>query len=324
MATDQEIQAFFDARTQRVADLRAQYRAGWPWSFGGCGVGCLVPIGLLFLFLETGHAWAQHPHYTKAVVGAWAVAIACAAIGVALYMRGQRLFEPVDAAADAELFQPFAALLVDDATLAHPDDSILEWRASLLFPKYAHVHAANGQTTRITGRIVGLPSELDEMCIRYRNHKNSSSFFGWIVRLTLPFTVGGHLRVRRAEWGYDSLLWHEGFEPLTDATARLGTGQQIEAAAPGVTPEGAETPTSDGVPAETLLTDALFERLRGAGKVQLAATGRTLWVVVPNVRAFDNRHSIAGFDADYGRKTAGKMELVEALAREVVRAGTGR
>jgi hypothetical protein len=322
MPSDQEIQAFFDARTQRVAELLAQYRAGWPWSFGGCGVGCLVPIGLLLLFLETGHAWTQHPHYTKAVVGAWVVAIACAAIGVALYLRGQRLFEPVDATADADLFLPFAALLVGDATLAHPDDTILEWRASLLFPRHAHVYPTNGQTTRITGRIAGRPSELDEMCIRYRSHKNSSSFFGWVVRLTLPFTVGGHLRVRQAKWGYDSLLWHEGFEPLADATARLGNGLEVEAAAPGVTPEGAPSPTSDGVPADALLTDALFDRLRDAGKVQLAATGSTLWIVVPNVRAFDNRRNVAAFDADYGRKTAAKMQLVETIAHEIVRAGT--
>src|SRR5688572_14390964 len=141
MPSDQEIEAFFDARTQRVAELRAQYRAGWPWSFGGCGVGCLVPIGLLLLFLETGHAWAAHPHYTKAVVAAWVVAIACLAVGIALYKRGQRLFEPIDAAADADLMAPFAALLVPGATLERPSfDACPEWRASLIFPAPAHLY----------------------------------------------------------------------------------------------------------------------------------------------------------------------------------------
>jgi hypothetical protein len=322
MASDQEIQAFFGVRVQRVAELQARYRAGWPASLGGCGVGCLVPLALLFVFMGFRDRWADHPQYMTTVVAAWVVALVSAGLGYRIHAHGQKLFEPVDAAVDAELIQPFAALLVDGATLAHPDDSILEWRASLLFTREAYIYATNGQTTRITGRIDGLPLELDEMFIRYRPNKDAT-FSGWVVRVGLPFAVGGHLRIRETKWGFDSLLWREGFEPLADATARLGNGLAVEAAAPGVTPEGANAPTSAGVPAEALLTDALFELLRGAGKVQLAATGSTLWVVVPNVRAFDNRRNAAGFDADYGRKTAQRIALVESLVREVVRAGTG-
>jgi hypothetical protein len=321
MPSDPEIQAFFDARVQRTAELRAQYRAGWPASVGGCSIGCLAPFAIMITLIARGNEWAAFSWFKPVAIGAAAVAVGLAAIGVWLYQRGQKAFAPVDAAVDAELLQPFAALLVEGATLAHPDDSILEWRASLLFPTPAHLYATDGQTTRITGRIAGLPAELDEMFIRYRHSKNASTFSGWVVRLALPFAVGGHLRVREAQWGYDSLLWHEGFEPLPDATERLANGLQVEAAAPGVTPEGADAPTTGGVPPDALLTDALLDGLRAGKKLQLAATGRTLWVVVPGVRAFDNRRNVAAFDASYGRKTSEKVALVEAIAVEVVRAG---
>jgi hypothetical protein len=320
MPTDQELQAFFDARTARVAELQAQYRKGWPASVGGCGIGCVLPFAIMIVLIAKGDEWSELSWFTPAAIGAGVAALGLAALGIWLYGRGQRAFAPIDVAVDADLLQPFAALFVEGATLAHPDDSILEWRASLLFPRPAHVYVSNGQTTRLTGHLAGLPVTLDEMVIRYQNRKNSRAAFVWVLRLTLPFAVGGHLRIRESQWGYDSLLWHEGFETLPDATARLGQVLQVEAAAPGVTPEGAEAPTSEGVPVDTLLTDALLDLLRG-GKVQLAAVGRTLFVVL-DARAFDNRRNVAKFDAEYGRKTADKIALVEAIAREVVRAGT--
>jgi hypothetical protein len=321
MATDQELQAFFASRAQRAAELRAKYKAGWPATLGGCGVGCLVPLGLITLFAERGEEWSEASWFQPAAILAGVVALGCAALGYLLYARGQKLFAPVDAAVNEELLRPFAALLVDGATLEFPDNSILEWRASLLFPKAAHVHDTEGKTNRIRGHIAGLPAVLDEIFIRHRNSEDSDTFGGWVVHCALPFTVAGHLRIRVPKRGYEDLFWQEGFEPLADATARLGTGQEIEAAPPGATPGGAEAPTPAGVPVEALLTDALFEQLRGAGKVQLAATGDTLWVVVPSVRAFDNRRNITPFDVDYGRKTAQKFGIVETLAREFVRAG---
>jgi hypothetical protein len=319
MPTDQELQAFFDARAARVAELQAQYRAGWPASAGGCGIGCVLPFAIMIVLIARGNEWSEFSWFPPAATGAGVVALGLAALGTWLYMRGQKAFAPIDVAVDAELLQPFAALFVEGATLGHPVDSILEWRGSLLFPRPAHVYLSNGQTTRITGRLAGLPVALDEMVIRYQNTKSSSAVFAWVVRLTLPFTVGGHLRVRESRWGYESLLWHEGFEPLPDATARLGNGLRIEAAAPGVTPEGADAPTSSGVPVDAFLTDGLLDLLRG-GKVQLAATGRTLFVVLDE-RAFDNRRNVAKFDAEYGRKTAQKFALVEDIARTFVSAG---
>lgn len=321
MTTDPELQAFFAARAGRVEALRAQYRAGWPASVGGCSIGCLLPFAMAIAFIVRGKEWAKLPYFLPAAIGAGLVALSLAAIGLWLYQRGQKAFAPVDAAVDAELLRPLASLFVEGATLAHPDDSILEWRASLLFPRSAHVHSINGQTTRIAGRLAGLPMVLDELFIRYRHSKNSSTFGGWVVRLELPFAVGGHLRIRTSQLGSRSLLWQGGFAPHHDATARLATGHEVEAAAPGVTPEGAGEPTLAGVPVESLLTDSLLDLLRANRKVQVAAVAQTLFVVVPNVRAFDNRRSVALFDAGHGRKTAQRFALVEAIAREVGRAG---
>ena len=323
VAADADLPAFFEARAPRVAELRAQYRAGWPASVGGLTIGCLTPFAIAIVFLVRGSEWSKHPWFRQAALGAFVTMVGLAAIGLWLYLRGQKAFAPVDRAVDLELLGPFAALLVEGATLEHPDDSILEWRASLLFPRAAHVYDVNGQTTRISGRLAGLPAELDEIFLRFRRHKNSRKFGGWVVRIALPFPVGGHLRVRAAYLGYESLQWQEGFAPLPDATARLGTPRHVvDAAAPGTTAQGADEPAVSGVPVESLLTDALFDLLRD-GEMQLAAVARTLFVLVPNVRAFDNRKNVATFDVEYGRETSRRVRLVEAIAREVVHAGSG-
>src|SRR5688572_11232008 len=156
MATDQELQAFFDARAQRLAELRAQYRAGWPFSMAGCGVGCLMPIGLLLAFVGFGDLWKGHELYTASIVAACVVAVVGLVIGLALYQRGQRIYEPVDAAVDADLMAPFAAFLVPGATLERlPFESCVEWRPSLLFPRRAHAHEY--AVARVTGRLASLP-----------------------------------------------------------------------------------------------------------------------------------------------------------------------
>jgi hypothetical protein len=249
------------------------------------------------------------------------VAIACAAIGVALYKRGQLLFEPIDAAADADLMAPFAALLVRGATFERPGfDACPEWRASLIFPAPAHLYM--NAVARVRGRLAGLPAVVDELNIRYQTNRNSGATH-WVVRFELPFTVGGHVRVIVPMLGYGSLMWKEGFEPYEGAEARLGKPFQVDVAAPGVTPDGAAQPTATGVSADALLTDALFELLRSDGKLQLALTGRTLWVAVSQIRVFDPRSCLASFDAKTGRKAADRIAAVEAIAREVVRAGTG-
>ena len=323
MRTEAEIDAFFSGLEPRRDELARQYRAGWPLSLSGCGVGCLVPIGLLFAFIGFRDRWSEHPLYTTGVVSAWVVALACAGIGIALYRRAQRIYQPIDAAVNAELMQPFAAFLLTGGTLEHPAlEACVEWRPSLLFTRHAHAH--QNAAARVTGRLAGLPAVLDELRIRHRNHKNSGAFTGWVVRVELPFAVGGHLRAMILPYPFRSPMWNEGFDRLTDAEARLGPPYEVDGAAPGVTPEGAAEPTSSGVPMDALLSDGLVEQLRAGGRMQLAAAGRTLWVTVPHLRVLDARSGTAAFGGRDGRRALAAIADVEAIVREVVRAGSAR
>jgi len=323
MRTDAEIDAFFSGLASRRDELARRYRAGWPLGLAGCGIGCLLPIGLLLAFIGFRDRWQGHPLYTTGTVAACLVALASLGIGLALYQRAQRIYEPVDAAVTADLLAPLAAFLVPGATLErHGLEDSVEWRPSLLFPRAAHPH--EHAVSRVTGRLAGLPTAIDEMLIRFRNDSDSSTFTGWVARLELPFTVGGHVRVRIPARGYGSLMWNEGFEPMPDAQARLGTRHEIDAAAPGVAPEGAEGATASGVPVDVLLTDALFGLLQARPRMQLAATGRTLWVAVQRMRVFEPRSGVVLFGKDAGRQAAADIADLEAIAREIVRAGSGR
>jgi hypothetical protein len=322
MHTDAEIDGFFDGLEPKRAELARRYRAGWPLSMAGCGIGCLVPIGLLLAFAGFRDLWSAHRLYTASVVSAWVVALACAGIGLALYLRAQRIYEPIDAAVNAELMEPLAAFLVPGGTLEHPAlDTCVEWRPSLLFTRHAHAH--QNAVARVRGRLAGLPAVLDEIRIRHRNHKNSGAFTGWVVRVELPFSVGGHLRAMILPYPFRAPMWNEGFDRLPDAEARLGPPYEVDGAAPGVTPEGADQPTSSGVPMDALLTDALVERLRASGRMQLATTGRSLWITVPHLRVLDPRSGTAAFGGTAARRAVAAIADVEALVHEVVRAGTG-
>lgn len=323
MRTDAEIDAFFSGLEARRDELARLYRAGWPWSLSGCGIGCLVPIGLLLAFIGVRDRWNEHPFYMTGAVSAGVVAIACAGIGIALYRHAQRIYAPIDAAVNAELMEPFAAFLVPGGRLEHPAlDGCVEWRPSLLFPRYSHAH--QNAVRRVTGRLAGLPAVLDEIRIRYRHDKDSAAFTGWVVRVELPFAVGGHLRAMILPYPFRSPMWNDGFDRLTDAEARLGPPYEVDGAAPGVTPEGAGEPASSGVPMDALLTDAVVARLRVGGRMQLAAAGRTLWVTVPHLRVLDARSGTAAFGGTTARRAVGAIADVEAIVHEVVRSGTGR
>lgn len=317
MSTDDAIRSFFGSAAPRAAELAKQYRAGWPASFAGGAIGCLVPMALMVVLIANGNEWKRLPWFQPAAIGAGVVALACAVLGSLLYRSAQRTFEPVDARVDDELLRPFVALLVDGGTLAFPDESIREWRPSLLFPKLAHIHAAEGKTNRVTGRIGGLPAVLDELVIRFRNDSDATTFSGWIVRLELPFAVGGHLRIRRTSLACDALVGEDDFERLEGEEARLATGHRIDAAAPGAALELTDGPAPSGLPSTVVLTEGLIGALRAAPKLELAVSGRTLWIAARGPRAFDNRVNVAWFDADYGLRTAARMRAVEAVARAV-------
>src|SRR5262249_52842410 len=153
----------------RAAELLVQYRAGWPASLGGGSIGCLLPMAILVTWIAQGSEWSKASWFVPGAIGSGLFAVACAVVGIRMFNRGQALDAPLDPRVADDLIRPWAALLIEGARLEFPQGPILEWRASLLWPKRAHVHADQGKTSRVTGRIAGLPAVLDEMVIRYRN-----------------------------------------------------------------------------------------------------------------------------------------------------------
>jgi hypothetical protein len=323
MRTDAEIEAFFAELEPRRAAIARRYRAGLPFTLSGFGIGCLGPLVAIGLLAEFHRQWSTHPRRAAILAAAVAAALVCVGIGAALHRLAGRIGTPIDAAADAEIMGPFAAFLVPEGTLEHPaPGACIEWRPSLLFPRNAA--AMEDAVARVTGRLAGLPAVLDEARIRRPYDDESGNFMGWVVRLDLPFAVGGHLRVFLAEPEVERDMRRHGFERRPDVEARLGGRYRVEVAPPGVTPEDAEGPTFAGVAIDALLTDTLVERMRADGRMQIAATGRTLWVTVPFLRAFDARTCTGSFGPGLGRRAAAGVAAVEAIAREIVRAGTER
>jgi hypothetical protein len=320
MRTDAEVDAFFSGLESRRAELARRYRAGWPFSRLAGGIGCLLPIVLLGLFAASHASWSAHPRRTAIVVAGCACTLAGAGIGFGLFRRAERVYAPIDAAVVADLMEPFAAFLVPEGRLEHPAlETCVEWRPSLLFPPHAEPY--ENAVTRVTGRLAGLPAVLDEIKIRHPFDRDDGESMGWVVRVGLPFAVGGHLRVLVLQPGDERAMRRDSFLRLTDLETRLGGRYRVEGASPGITPEGADGPTPSGLPHEALLTDALAERLRANGRMQLAATGRTLWVTVPLLRVLDARTGIALFGGAGARRAVAAAGDVEAVVREVLAAG---
>lgn len=320
MPTDSDVEAFYSGLAGRREELSRRFRAGWPQNLGGCGLCVLGGLALLIGVVRLGDRWSRPTAAVASAVGL--AALAFVALGAMLIRRGQRGYEPIRAAVETDLMVPLAAFLVTGATLERPAPAeCVEWRASLLFPKGANVREST--VARLPGRLSGLPVVVDEIVVRHRDDEDSGAFGGWVARFQLPFAVGGHLRVSVPVHERACPAWTRGFERLPEAEGRLGAPYEVTAAAPGVTPEGALEPTTSGVAVETLLTDALCERLRVQPRMQVAAAGRTLWVTVAQTRIFDPLANVALFDVKYGRQAAAAVAAVEAVAREVVRAGTG-
>src|SRR5687768_12414413 len=105
MVNHQDLQAFLNTRAPRIAELRAQYRAGWPWSLGGCLFGVVIPFGVMVVIIARADEWSAMSWFRPAAIGAAVVALACVPLGIRLYAHGQKLFAPVDAMADEEIIR---------------------------------------------------------------------------------------------------------------------------------------------------------------------------------------------------------------------------
>jgi hypothetical protein len=316
MATEVEVEQLFESLRPRIAEINAR---DVPLRTGG-NLGCLLmvlppaaAVGTLMLLKD--------PRMVTLLWG-WPLLVA-PLVGVAVFVFGFRMWRPwatvsgvMRDEADTVLRQPLAALLLPGATFTRERMLVSGYHPSLLLSNPRGAHATT--CGRIGGRLLGQPVQIDEV---------SGSFDAdlptcWLVRVELPFVLAGHLRIQRWTMATPGIFWRKEFERLEDESRRLGRGWNVELGPLGVgTEEGLAAPPPGSVPPGVLLTEGLFAVLRDREDVQLAATGRTLWIlVVRRLAAFD--HQVPDVeDVHRWKKSVTAMQDVEAVTREVLAAG---
>lgn len=287
-ATDEHVfDAILTSARARTADLQRAHDA----TAAGGNLGCLMLLASGALALGAIALAIAAPR-VLAVFLVVAVALVVALIVGRIGWRKWSPWSGANAAlqdgTDDALIRPFVEHLVPGATFTRPREITSRYHPSLLFQEPRETGWM--PQGRIEGRIAGLPAVLDE--VRASSNRNVAE--GWVVRLELPFAVDGHLRIRVPKKLGEHAVWREGFRPLADETARLGTTHEIDVAPLGTGPDvdGASLP-ANGLHPDALFTEALFERLRACGDIDVAATAHTLWVAVPrSIRAFDRQSGI--------------------------------
>lgn len=319
MAADRELVDLFERLAPAAAELRARHRAQRPDGIAGCSLGCLPAVLLGAALALKWDDWYEHPGFWPYL----GIALALVAVGIAIgwpfLRRYMQASAAVDRATEDALVRPLVELLVPGGVLSHPlqlpGD---EWRRTMLF---AVTSGAVKRINRVVGRVADRDAVLDEVYIDSMPTDGGGwSFYGWIVRFELPVTVAGHLRVRLPSMTSNGRPPSRGFEALDPETARLGEPYAIDAAPPDF---GSPAPNVDrsGVAPAALLTDAVFDRLRATGTVQVAAAGRDLWVVARRGpgEAFTSS-SMIGYDLESWRRAAATLAEVTGIADEVFRA----
>jgi hypothetical protein len=319
VALDRELVDLFQRLAPAADALRARQRAQRPDGILGCSLGCLPAILLGALLALKWDDWYGHPRFWPSLGGALAAVAGGLAIGLPALKRYMAASADTDRATEDALVRPLVELLVPGGVLSHPlqlpED---EWRRSLLFPATS---GAVKRINRVVGSVAGRDGVLDEVYIDSMPTSGGGwTFYGWIVRFELPARVAGHLRVRLPAATSNGRPPGGGFEALDPETARLGEPYAIDAAPPDF---GAPAPNVDGsgIAPAALLTDALFDRLRATGTVQVAAAGRDLWVVARRGpgEAFTSS-SMIGYDLESWRRAAATLDEVARVADEVFRA----
>jgi hypothetical protein len=319
MATDRELVELFERLASAADALRARHRAQRPDGVVGCSFGCLPTLLLGAALALKWDDWSGHPRFWPYLGGALAAVAVGLAIGLPALKRYMAASADVDRATEDALVRPLVELLVPGGVLSHPlqlpED---EWRRTMLFPVTSGVVK---RINRVVGRVAGRDAVLDEVSIDSMPTGGGGwTFHGWIVRFELPAPVAGHLRVRLPAVTSNGRPPNGGFETLAPEAARLGEPYTIDAAPADF---GAPAPNVDrsGTAPAALLTDALFERLRATGTVQVAAAGRDLWVVARRGpgEAFTSS-SMIGYDLDSWRRAAATLDEVAGVAKEVFRA----
>ena len=319
MATEVDVDQLFESLRPRIAEILGR---DVPHRTGG-NLGCLLmvlpfaaAIGVLMMLKD--------PKLGAALWG-WPLLIA-PVIGVAVFVSGFKMWRPWAAVsglqreeADTALRKPLAALLLPGATFSRERWTRSGYDPSLLLARVNGAHST--PSGRIAGLLLGQPVQIDEV----RGDFDSNLPACWLVRLELPFVVAGHVRIHRRTMTTPGIFWRDDFERLEDDSRRLGRGWHVELGPLGVgTEEGIASPPPGSVPPAVVLSAGLFTVLRDREDIQIAATARTLWILVERpLIAFDFQVPDLE-DAHRWKKAAVAMQDVEDVTREVLAAASLR
>ena len=319
MATEADVEQLFQSLHPRIAEIKGRdvgLRTGG-------NLGCLLmvlpfaaAIGILMMLKD--------PTMSAALWG-WPLLVA-PVIGVVVVYVGFKMWRPwatvsggQRAEADSVLLPQLAALLLPGATFTRPPITLKDYHPSLLMALMRGVTMTH--SGHIEGELLGRPLTIDEVRGSFDHNFMSS----WFVRVDLPFVLAGHLIIHRRTMTTPGIFWRDGFEPLADESRRLGRGWHVELGPLGLgTDEGLAAPPPGAVPPGVVLTEGLFRVLRDREDVKVAATGRTLWIVVERqIMAFDSQ--VPDFeDVTKWKKAAVAMLDVEAVTHEVLAAADVR
>jgi hypothetical protein len=314
--TEGDLDALFDAARPRAEAIGARYERQRPLRVATGACGCLPTVAVAVAVFSQ---WANRFDGTRFYTAAGALVAAGLVVGGLLFRRLAHADAPIHDQADRELVLPLAARLVEGAAVTHPTLTPADWAPARLLPEtFGHPW----QCTRLAGRIAGLTAVLDEVEIIFTAHGEEASwkFDGWIVRLALPFAVGGHVRVRKPlADGHEDRELRRAFTRCPAPADRLGGTRTVEVAPPGSTYAGVARPGE--VAPEALVTDELLALLREDEALQLAACASDLWIVLERRGdAFKGAYRTS-FERDVWHAAARALALVERVVRAVAAAG---
>lgn len=319
MATDVDVEQLFESLRPRIEEI---HKRDAPHRTGG-NLGCLLMV--LPFAAAVGILMMLDKPDTAATLWGWPLLVA-PVIGIVVFYVGFKIWRPWATVsgrqreeADATIRPALAGLLLPGSKFTRERMTVSGYHPSLLLANPRGVHLTS--CGRIAGVLLGAPVQIDEVSGSFEADLPAC----WLVELDLPFVVAGHLRIQRWTMTTPGVFWRDAFERLEDESRRLGRGWNVELAPLGVgTEEGIAPPPPGSLPPGALLTDGLYAVLRDRVDVRLAATGRTLWIIVERqLLAFD--FQIPDLEAVHRwKKAALAMQDVEAVASQLLAAGSVR
>lgn len=320
MATEADVERFFESMLPKITEIKGRDAGTRVGGNLGCALMLLALAGAVGLIMTLNDSSAA----AQALRGWPLVAVIVAGAGV--FYLGFKLWRPWFTAssgqreeADRVLLPALADLVLPGATFTRASITLSGYHPSLVIPRPDGVLLTH--CGRLEGPLLGRSVTIDELRGGYDNNMGAY----WMVRVELPFVVGGHVRMRKPGVLDPGFYWNDGFERHDGEERRLGPGWRLELAPLGAgTPEGVVAPPPGAVPPEAMLTDGLFALLRERPDMRVATTGRDLWIVVErSILAFDSQ--VPGRDdLPRWKKAVPALEDIAAVTREVLAAGGGR